>query len=258
VSLPFDHHVHAVLSGDSTVPLEERARTARGERPHGLSEHFPSTHLRTDDDVLRYLERARGLGLRAALEYDVGVAPALRPSTRDALDYLVAGVHQVTIRGREISYEAAGDFLKRRAAAYADAAQFASEPALAREVLEEILRLLTASFARDRVDILAHPTLSPLAALGEPDAHYPLDWQERLIALCGRAAVAIEVNESYRLPHRAFIERAKARGARFAVGSDSHDALLALDYTMSLVAATGIRDRLREPQEVSGSSASSS
>ncbi len=254
---PFDHHVHAAFSGDSAIPLEERARTATGPRPHGVSEHFPSAHLRTDDDVLRYVERAKTLGLRVSLEYDVGVAPRLQSSTRDALDYLVGGVHQVTVRGRRISYDAAGDFLKGRAGHFAGASRFAREPDLARTVLEEILRVLGASFERDRVDVLAHPTFSPLAALGDPEARYPAEWQERLIGLCLRQGVALEVNESYRVPHRAFVERAAARGARFAVGSDSHGELLPLDYTLALVDASGIRGLLRD-QEVSGSSASSS
>ena len=250
MKFPFDHHVHSVLSGDSEVPLEDRARTADGQRPHGVSEHFPSTHLRTDDDVLRYVELAKRLGLRAALEYDVGVAPRLRPSTRDALDYLVGGVHQVTVGGREISFDAAGAFLKRRVHRYADAAVFGREPELGRAVLKEILRVLAVSFERDRVDVLAHPTFTPLAALGDPETRHPVEWQERLIALCARHGVAIEVNESYRVPHRAFVERAKEAGARFAVGSDSHAALLPLDFTMALIDEAGVGVRLREAAEL--------
>ncbi len=244
---PFDHHVHAELSGDSVVPLEERARTARGERPHGVSEHFPSRYLHDDDDVLRYVERSKRLGLATALEYDIGVAPRLRTSTRDSLDYLVGGVHQVTVRGREVSYDPVGDLRKRNVPDHVDAALFASRPDLAGEVLEEILRVLGASFERDRVDVLAHPTFSPLLALGDPEARYPLEWQERLVALCLRHDVAIEVNESYRVPHRAFVERAAAAGARFAVGSDSHAELVPLDFTIALVDGAGIRARLRRP-----------
>src|SRR3989442_283050 len=139
-----------------------------------------------------------------------------------------------------------GDLLNRGSGTYAGAALFARDPGLARAVLEEILRVLEASFARDRIDVLAHPTLSPLAALGDPEAHYPAEWQERLAALCVRAAVALELNESYRVPHRAFVDRAKRAGAAFAVGSDSHARLLPLDYTLALVEATGIGDSLYE------------
>lgn len=254
---PFDHHVHAVLSGDSVVPLEERARTARGERPHGISEHYPSTHLRRDDDVLRYIDEAKRLGLAVALEYDIGVAPALRSSTRDALDYLIGGVHQVEVGGHLVSYEAAGDYLKRRAAAYADAHLFERDASLASLVLQAIVASLEASFERDRIDVLAHPTLSPLAAIGDPQSTYPREWQDRVIALCVRYGVAIEVNETYRVPHRAFLERAKAAGAKFAVGSDSHGELLPLTFTLALISQAGISERVRG-QLVSGSSATSS
>jgi histidinol phosphatase-like PHP family hydrolase len=254
---PFDHHVHAELSGDSTVPLEERARTAHGPRPHGISEHYPSTHLHDDDDVLRYVERAKRLGLAVALEYDIGIAPPLRPSTRDALDYLVAALHQVEIGGRLISYDAAGDFLKSRTRAYADAALFA-DGALGPRVLEAILAAVGASFERDRVDILGHPTFSPLLALGDPEAAYPREWQERLIELCVRAGVALEINETYRVPHRAFVQRAAAAGARFSVGSDSHAELLPLRYTLELVRMSGVARRLRGQAAGSRSSATSS
>lgn len=255
--VPFDHHVHAWYSGDTDVPLTERARTARGPRPHGISEHFPSTRLVDEDAVLRYIDEARRLGLTVALEYDLGVAPLLRPSTRDALDYLIGGVHQVRVAGREISYDAAGDFLKHRVGAYAGAADFRADPSLAAGVLAAIIRVLEASFARDRVDVLAHPTFSPIAALGDPENGYPREWQDELIALVVRHGVALEVNESYRVPHRRFAERARAAGARFSVGSDSHHRLLPLDYTMELIASAGLGSHLRA-QALSGSSATSS
>lgn len=244
----FDHHVHCVVSGDSAVTLEERARTAGDPaRPHGISDHFPSTHLRDDDDVLRYIERAKALGLRVALEYDAGVAPALRPSTRDALDYLVGGVHQVICRGERVGYDAVGAFLKRRAPEYAERARFADDPSLRRDVLEAILEVLAASFERDRVDVLAHPTLSPLAALGaDADEGHPAEWRERLVELCVRHDVALEVNESYRLPGPALLGRARDLGARFAVGSDSHAELLALRYTERVIAEADIAARLIE------------
>lgn len=237
--------MHSVVSGDSTVTLEERARTASGPRPHGVSDHFPSPHLRDDDDVLRHVERAKALGLRVALEYDVGVAPPLRASTRDALDYLVGGVHQLSIGGAVLSYEAAGAFLKGRGSLFAERHAF-EDPALQRVILEEILRILRSSFGRDRVDVLAHPTFSPLAALGDPEACYPLEWQWRLIELCGRYGVAIEVNESYRLPHAPFLRRAREAGLTLAVGSDSHAELLPLDFTRAVLADAGIAGPLRD------------
>lgn len=243
----FDHHVHSVVSGDSTVSLEERTRTAKGPRPHGVSDHFPSPHLRDDDDVLRHVERAKVLGLRVALEYDIGVAPPLRPSTREALDYLVGGVHQLTIGGGVLSYDAAGAFVKGKESLFTERSAF-EDGELQRVIREEILRILRSSFERDRVDVLAHPTFSPLAALGDPETYYPLDWQWRLIELCGRHRVAIEVNESYRLPHALLLRRARDAGLTFAVGSDSHAELLELDFTRAVLADAGIAGPLRDPR----------
>ncbi len=240
----FDHHVHSVVSGDSAVPLEERASTAGSpERPHGISDHYLSTHLHDEDDVLRYIERARALGLRVALEYDLGCAPPLRPSTRDALDYLVGGLHQVSVGGTPVPFDEAGAYLKGRLTGF-DRSAF--DEALVRGILEASLAVVGEACAETRLDVLAHPTFTPLLALAEPDAAYPLEWQERLIELCLRHGVALEVNESYRVPHPGFLALARDRGARFAVGSDSHGPLLPLTFTEGAVSAAGITDRLRD------------
>ena len=45
---------------------------------------------------------------------------------------------------------------------------------------------------------------------------------------------------AYGVPHRAFLERAHARGARFAVGSDTHFDLLPLDRTEAMIRAAGV------------------
>jgi histidinol phosphatase-like PHP family hydrolase len=107
-------------------------------------------------------------------------------------------------------------------------------------VLEAHLALVREGILDTGIDIVGHPTMSPLAALSDPEAAYPVDWQERLIALCVAHGVAIEINEAYRVPHRAFLERAHARGARFSVGSDSHFALVSLDRTEAMIREAGV------------------
>lgn len=251
MSAPFDHHVHSVVSGDSEVPLEDRARTAQvPERPHGISDHFPSPHLRDDDEVLRYVERARALGLRVALEYSLGEAPSLRPSTRDALDYLVGGLHQVRVGGVEVSFDDAGAYLKGRLRAFQ-----VPRTELATSLLEGILRVVAAACEEVRLDILGHPTLSPLAAFPDPETAYPAEWQDRLFALCVRHGVALEVNESYRLPHPGFLRRARAAGATFSVGSDSHGPLLPLTFTEKAIGDAELTTRLRDPSVLNKPSA---
>ncbi|HEV2251492.1 MAG TPA: PHP domain-containing protein [Candidatus Limnocylindria bacterium] len=234
----FDHHMHSTRS-DGTVSLEERAASV-AIRPHGISDHYPwRTGMRRDDDVLRYLDDAARLGLQVGLEYDLGVAPPLLRSTHDALDYVIGSVHQVTLDGERIGYDLAGAHLKGRTKPpYAEAARFA-DPALQRRVLETHLALVREGILETGIDIVGHPTMSPLAALGDPEDAYPVEWQEQLIELCAANAVALEINEAYRVPHRAFLERAHARGIRFAVGSDTHFALLPLARTEEMIREAG-------------------
>jgi histidinol phosphatase-like PHP family hydrolase len=196
--------------------------------------------MNSDEDVLRYIDDAQRLGLRVGIEYDLGVAPPLRPTTREALHYLIGAIHQVElVPGEWIDFDAAGAHLKGRTTAFADAARFLDADLRAR-LLERTLEEVRRGIERDGIDILGHPTMGPLAAAGDPEALYPAEWQERLIGLCVANDVAIEVNESYGVPHREFLERAKALGARFSVGTDSHFAISGIDRTMAMVRGAGL------------------
>lgn len=247
----FDHHVHSDRS-DGRVPLVERGRTAAVQL-HGISDHFPFPgSLESDDDVLRYLDDAARLGLRVGIEYDLGVAPPLRDSTRAALAYVIGSVHQVHRRGERIGFDRAGAFLKagRHAGIFPERERF-TERELQRHVLERVLALVREGVERQGIDIVGHPTFTPIAALGDPEAGYPVEWQERLIALCVAGDVAIEVNEAYGVPHREFLVRARAAGARFAVGSDAHGPLTDLARTEAMLEAAELpRERFLDGKRV--------
>ena len=234
----FDHHIHTERS-DGTVSLAERASTVT-VRPHGISDHFPwPGKMRDDDDVLRYLDDAARLGLRVGLEYDLGVAPPLRATTRASLHYMIGALHQLEVDGVRIPFDEAGAYLKGKLASFSERERF-GDGALARRIRERMLEVVRQGFERDGIDILGHGTMSPLAALGNPEQAYPAEWQERLIQLCLDADVAIEVNEAYGVPHRQFLERAKRMGARFSVGSDTHGPLLPLDKTAAMIEAASL------------------
>lgn len=235
----FDHHVHTDRS-DGTVSLERRAESVR-VRPHGVSDHFPwRDTLRTDDDVLRYLDDASRLGLRVGIEYDLGVAPELRATTRESLHYVIGAIHQVELSpGEWIRYDEAGAYLKGRLRTFSDVERF-RDATLQERIRERTLELVRQGIERDGIDILGHATMGPLGALADPDVGYPAEWQERLIALCVAADVAIEVNEAYGVPHRSFLQRAKALGARFSVGTDTHFELKPLDRTAAMIDGAGL------------------
>ncbi|HUG06593.1 MAG TPA: hypothetical protein VMQ78_08630 [Candidatus Limnocylindria bacterium] len=234
----FDHHIHSDRS-DGWVSLAERATTV-SVRPHGISDHFPwPGKMRDDDDVLRYLDDAARLGLRVGLEYDLGVAPPLRETTRRSLHYMIGALHGLQVDGVRIPFDEAGAFLKGKLASFSERERF-GDSALARRIRERMLEVLRESFERDGIDILGHGTMSPLAALGDPERVYPAEWQEQLIQLCLDADVAIEINEAYGVPHQGFLERARRMGARFSVGSDTHGPLAPLDRTAAMIGAAAL------------------
>jgi histidinol phosphatase-like PHP family hydrolase len=242
LSALFDHHVHSDRS-DGTVSLADRAKSV-ATRPHGVSDHYPwKEKLRNEDDVKRYIDDASRLGLRVGLEYDLGVAPPLGADTRESLHYLIGAIHQISVDGERIAYDDAGAFVKGRIKTFKERERF-SDPALQRRILERTLEVVAEGIDRDRIDILGHPTFSALQALGDPERVYPEEWQERLIDLCVKGRIAIEINESYGVPHREFLVRAARAGALFSVGTDTHFKIKPLERTDAMIAAAAL-DRAR-------------
>ena len=185
----FDHHIHSERS-DGWVSLAERARSV-SERPHGVSDHFPwPGQMRDDDDVLRYLDDAARLGLRVGIEYDLGVSPPLRATTRASLHYVIGALHQLTVDGVRIPFDEAGQFLKGKIPSFSERERF-GDSALAQRIRERMLEVVRDGFENAGIDILGHGTMSPLAALGDPERVYPAEWQEQLIQLCLDSDVAI-------------------------------------------------------------------
>jgi len=100
-------------------------------------------------------------------------------------------------------------------------------------------------FAREMpADILAHPTLLPLAL-----RRHPLEdlWTEeregRAVTALAAAGIAFEISNRYR-PHERFVRRAREAGVRLSLGSDGHTAEQVADiaYPLSLARALGVPD----------------
>src|SRR5207253_6669083 len=234
----FDHHIHSDRS-DGTVSLADRAEGV-ASRPHGVSDHYAwRDKLRNEEDLKRYIDDANRLGLRVGIEYDLGVAPPLSRGTHDALHYVIGAIHQVELDGEWIRYDDAGAFVKGRAQRFKEAERFGAVELRSR-ILERTLEVVALGIERDRIDILGHPTFSALQPIGDPEVVYPEEWQERLIAMCVAGGIAIEINESYGVPHREFLLRAARRGATFSVGSDAHFDLKPLARTAVMIDEAGL------------------
>ena len=100
-------------------------------------------------------------------------------------------------------------------------------------------------FAREMpVDVLAHPTLLPLALRGRPlEELWTEPREERAVAALRAAGIAFEISNRYRPPER-FVRRAAAAGVRISLGSDGHspDQVANVEWPLAVARAAGVRD----------------
>jgi hypothetical protein len=95
---------------------------------------------------------------------------------------------------------------------------------------------------REPIDIYANPTFLPEAIAADYDALWTPERIERVIHAAVKRGVAIEINNSYRLPRPPFIRRAKAAGAKFSFGTNNSGRELGrMDYALRMVRECGLR-----------------
>ena len=94
------------------------------------------------------------------------------------------------------------------------------------------------------VDILAHPTLLPMALRKMPlEELWTEPREERAVAALARAGIAFEISNRYR-PHERFVRRAVDAGVRLSLGSDGHTEAQVgeLAWPLALARSLGVRD----------------
>ena len=72
------------------------------------------------------------------------------------------------------------------------------------------------------IQVWANPTYLPESLQPRYDALWTAARMDRLIDAAVKNHVAIEINAHFQIPSVTFIKRAKARGARFSIGSNRH------------------------------------
>jgi histidinol phosphatase-like PHP family hydrolase len=100
-------------------------------------------------------------------------------------------------------------------------------------------------FAREMpVDVLAHPTLLPLALRGMAlEDLWTESREERAVRALAEAGIAFEISNRYR-PHDRFVRRAHDAGVRISLGSDGHTEAQVADikFPLRLAREMGVAD----------------
>jgi histidinol phosphatase-like PHP family hydrolase len=109
--------------------------------------------------------------------------------------------------------------------------------------IDEWLGILRHCFQTTPIDILGHPTLTPVLPLDpDPEKAYQPEWEERLCALALEYGVALEISGRYKLPHERLLRLGKDMGVVFAIGSDGHQPgqICDLAYPLQMIEKIGL------------------
>jgi histidinol phosphatase-like PHP family hydrolase len=91
------------------------------------------------------------------------------------------------------------------------------------------------------IDIYANPTFLPAAIAGDYDRLWTAERMRKVIQALKKNNVAMEINNSRRLPSPAFIKAAKKAGVKFSFGTNNSGKELGrLEYGVQMVKECGL------------------
>jgi len=221
-----DLHVHSVYS-DGSMTVEEILEVAnRRGYLVGIADHASrEDKIIHDAHLLSYLDALDKFPVYRSLELDVELGSDISASCLARLDYLIVGVHFLTLDGIQT-------FFWDPLAVISDAERF----------VEAYVSAATAAMGNMRMNIFAHPTLLPIALRGESNALWTRDRVRRLVRAAVENHVALEISGHWQVPGPVVIEEGLRQGATFSIGSDGHspDSVCDLAYPLAIVRQFGI------------------
>lgn len=221
-----DLHVHSIHS-DGSLSVDEILEIANGKGyTVGIADHAsPEDKIVNDAHLLAYLDALERYPVFRSVEMDVELGSDLSAAGLSRLDYVVVGIHFLTFRGVQ--------------AFFWDPLAVLPDP---EEVVEGYVATAERAMGGMRMEILAHPTLLPLALRGDADALWTAPRIERLVRAAVNNHVALELSGHWRVPNAHVLEEAIRQGATFALGSDGHgaDSMCDLEYPLAMMRQLGI------------------
>jgi histidinol phosphatase-like PHP family hydrolase len=243
-SYPFrivDHHLHTRWSDGRFAPQDlVDVANEKGYRI-GISDHAgPRTGGIQAHNVDAYIEDLKRYPVYRAVEMDVAYGMTFPNDKAEGLDYVIGSLHGVMREGQYRPLDGMFRWVQTNGkAAYVPDVDL-SDP----EVwIEEWLDILDECFGNAPIDILGHPTLTPILPLDpDPEIAYKPEWEARLCALALKHRVALEISGRYRLPHERLIRAGMEMGVTFAIGSDGHQPgqICDLAYPLQMIERIGL------------------
>lgn len=239
-----DHHLHTQWSDGRFRPAEllEVARQ-KGYRI-GISDHAgPKQGGIQAHNVDAYLADLAQLDVYRGVEFDVAYGLTFDNAKAAELDYIIGSLHGVMRDGQFKPLDGMFRWFQSGGRAPYVPDVDLSDP---ETWIGEWLAILRHSFQTTPIDILGHPTLTPILPLdADPEKAYKPEWEERLCALALEYRVALEISGRYKLPHERLLRTGKAMGVTFAIGSDGHQPgqICDLAYPLQMIDRVGLDPR---------------
>lgn len=110
------------------------------------------------------------------------------------------------------------------------------------EFMETLVSRAVGILEREPIDIYVNPTFVPDQIAKDYDKLWTDERIMKVVRAAKKGAVAIEINNRYRLPGRRFIQAAKAEGLKFSFGTNNTDAKLGrCEYGIEMVKQCGLK-----------------
>lgn len=236
----FDLHTHTTYS-DSQITLDQLVKTAR-RKGYGLgvSDHLFCGGMDTLEDVERYLDALESYDVLRGCEANIGEDYALPDRLAARFDYVIASVHAFPDFAGGMT--PLGSYFDERVGAPVKWER-PFDASRSQDYLEALLPVIEHTMRTQRMDIYGHCMVLPFCEMLAGTA-FLLDWENALLALCGKYGVALEISGLWREPGLEMVKRAKAAGLCFAFGSDCHilENACDLDYPISVAMEAGIEE----------------
>jgi histidinol phosphatase-like PHP family hydrolase len=232
---PVDCHAHTSMS-DGALDVDSLVARARGRgvRP-SVADHISrdvSGSIKSVDGVRKYLDTLDQHPVLRGGEFcwHDNLWREIPQSLVPRFTHRVGSLHAVYLSDGTLVHA----FGRHMPAALSPAAYMDAH-------LDELERFA----AEMPVDILAHPTLVPIALRSVPaEELWTEEHEERLVEALHRAGIAFEVSNRYK-PHERLVRRAADRGVRISLGSDGHTAeqVANVEWPLEMTRRIGVADQ---------------